>query len=184
MSDPSTIIPNFRVHTAISQVNDEILVSPMSKWALSTYPEQDAGYAWGDFEPVSVIPFTSSPELLGKLVKSTIQISLFHYRAPGAKTLLKKREERRKFLVDKFGKANSRFYHPPSFAFVASTASDYGFFLEEYNHILVEDDGETNLRFIVSPLIGKSDLQPIQKQFPINSAEEKLGQAILYLCKF
>jgi hypothetical protein len=184
MSEQSAIIPKFRIHTAISQLNDEILVAPMSKWALSPYPDEDAGYAWSDFEPVSVIPFASSSELLGKIVKATIQISLFHYRTPEAKTFLEKREVRRKYLVEKFGKDNPRFIHPPSFTYVASTALDFIFFMKEYDHILVEDDGTSSLRFIVGSVIEKSDLQAVQEQFPYNSSDNELGQAIKNLSKF
>jgi hypothetical protein len=180
--DLNIIIPKFRVHVAISQLHDEILVAPMSAWALSPYPEIDAGYAWSDFEPVSVIPFASLPEILGKLVLATTKICLFHYRAPEANALLEKREERRKYLVEKFGKDNPRFYHPPSFSYVASTAPDNVYFIKVYIHILVEDDGEANLRFIVSSSFEQSDLQPILSQFPHNSSDKELGQTILDLC--
>jgi len=182
MLPQNTFIPKFRVHIAISQTNDEILIAPMNKWALSPYPEIDAGYAWSEFEPVSVIPMASSPDIVGKLVIATTKICLFHYRAPEASALLEKREERRKYLVEKFGKDNPRFHHPPSFSYVASTAPDNAYFVKEYIHILVEDDGETNLHFSIGSSFNQSDLQPVQRQFPYNSLDKELGQTILNLC--
>ena len=49
------MVPKFRVNDAISQIHDEILIAPMNAWALSPYPEIDAGYGDNEFEPVSVI---------------------------------------------------------------------------------------------------------------------------------
>ena len=174
MSEQDAVIPKFRVHVAISPENDEILISPLSKFPLSPYPEFDAGYGWSEFEPVSVIPVGSSPERLGELVKATIQISQFYYRAPDADDLLKQREERRKYLVAKFGKENPRFRHPPSFSFVASTATDHDVFTREYDHILVEDGGESNLR-----IFPESNLQSVQRRIPYDSPNKELGQMIL-----
>jgi len=182
MADTNTFVPKFRVHIAVSQKKDEILVAPMNIWALSPYPGIDAGYGWSEFEPVSVIPFMSLPEILGRLVLATIEISRFHYRATEANTLLRKREKRRKYLVNKFGKDNPRFYHPPSFSYVASTAPDNDYFVKEYIHILVEDEREENLVFIVSSSFGQSGLQPSQRQFLHNSSDKELGRVILNLC--
>jgi hypothetical protein len=174
MSEPDAVIPKFRVHVAISRKNAEILVTPLSKFPLSPYPESDAGYGWNEFEPVSVMPFAGSPERLGELVKAAIQISQLHYRAPEADGLLKQREERRKYLVEKFGKGNPRFRHPPSFSFVASTAADYDVYMKEYDHILVEDGGASILR-----LFPESNLHSIHRQISYDSRNKVLGQMIL-----
>ena len=174
MSEQNAVIPKFRVHIAISKENDEILISPLSKSPLTPYPEFDAGYDWSEFEPISVIPFAGSPERLGELVKATIQISQFHYRTPCADDLLKQREERRKYLAAKFGKENPRFRHPPSFSFVASTATDHDVFTREYDHILVEDGGESNLR-----IFPESNLYSVQRRISYDSPNKELGQMIL-----
>ena len=174
MSEQDVVIPKFRVHVAISQANDEILISPLSKFPLSPYPEFDAGYGWNELEPVSVIPVASPPERLGELVKATIQISQFHYRAPHADDLLKLREERRKYLVAKFGKENPRFRHPPSFSFVASTATDLDVFSREYDHILVEDGGGSILR-----IFPESNLHSVQRRISYDSPDKEVGQMIL-----
>jgi len=194
MPDPRTAIPRFRVHVAISEKNDEILVAPMSAWALSPYPEIDAGYAWSDLEPVTVLSFASAPDTVGKIVKAAIQICLFHYRAPEAPALLTRRQQRRDYLVEKFGKEDPRFVHPPSFSYVASTASSFLSYKEDYVHLLVEDDGDSNLRFIDCSLtdetslhaqhwIQVSDLPAIQTHFPSQSSDHDLGQAVLRLCR-
>ena len=178
MSEQDAVIPKFRVHVAISQENNEILISPLSKFPLSPYPEFDAGYDWIEFEPVSVIPVASSPERLGELVKAAIQISQFHYRTPDADDLLKQREERRKYLVAKFGKENPRFRHPPSFSFVASTATDHDVFTKEYDHVLVEDGGGSSLR-----IFPESNLQSVQRLLSYDSPNKELGQMILDMAK-
>ena len=174
MSEQGALIPKFRVHIAISGKNDEILVSPLSKFPLSPDPDFDAGYGWSDFEPVAVMPFAGSPERLGELVKAAIQISQLHYRAPEADDLLKLREERRKYLVARFGRENPRFRHPPSVSFVASTAPDHDAYIKEYDHILVEDGGGTMLR-----LFPETNLNSIHRQIPYNSSNQELGQTIL-----
>jgi hypothetical protein len=174
MSEQDAVIPKFRVHIAISQKNDEILIAPLNKSPISPYPEFDAGYDWSEFEPVSVIPVASSLERLGELVKAAIQISQLHYRAPEADDLLKQREERRKYLVAKFGKENPRFRHPPSFSFVASTAADHDVFTREYDHILVEDGGKSNLR-----IFPESNLHSVQQQISSDRPNKELGQMIL-----
>jgi hypothetical protein len=180
MSLPTTSISDFRVHIAISQVNNEILISPMTKSSLTPYPDIDPGYVWEDFEPVTTITFTSTPELLGKTIKSTIQLSLFHYEAPETKTLLANRDVRREYLIKKFGKNNPRFIHPPSFLFIASTASDYSNFCEKYNHLFIENDRNINIRIVPGSTASTSGIQiPILAQIPFDCPNDILGQKIL-----
>jgi hypothetical protein len=175
-------VPEYRVHLAISSVNNEILVSPLSKHLLSPYFEEKYGYFWSEGEPVSVIPFDSSSIVLGNFVKATIQISKLHYKAPEAAQLLELRKKRREDLIAKFGKGNPRFHQPMwSLQFVASSAVSDKVFQNEYIHLIVEDAQESHLGLLITGSFTKSDLQPYQTQVSATCSDDELGQAILNL---
>jgi hypothetical protein len=51
---------------------------------------------------------------------------------------------------------------------------DHDVFMKEYDHILVEDGGESNLR-----IFPESNLQSVQRRISYDSPNKELGQMIL-----
>lgn len=143
-------IPDFRAHIAVSEERNEIIVAAQMKSADSPYPEIDAGYSWGDFEPVSVSPFNSTHEFLGQRIKAVLLLSKIHYKANATEKLKKEREVRKRYLAKIFGNPDSRLisgkFVDRSYAFIASTASDLKSFWLKYQHFIVEDRGNNQIR--------------------------------------
>jgi hypothetical protein len=154
-------IPDFRVHIAVSKERNEVIVAAQMKSADSPYPEIDAGYSWHDFEPVSVSPLNSKDETLGERVKAVLLLSKIHYKAPATAKLKREREARKRFLAKIFGKSDSRLisgkFVDRSYAFMASRAKDLQSFWKEYEHFIVEDNGDNQIQIGKIYEIGQSE---------------------------
>jgi hypothetical protein len=131
------------------------------KAADSPYPDIDAGYSWHDFEPVSVSPLNSKDSLLGERVKAVLLLSKIHYEASVTAKLKKERESSKRDLAKIFGESDSRLlfgkFVDRSYAFIASRAQDLQSFWKEYEHIIVEDRGDNQIKIGKVYEIGQSE---------------------------
>jgi hypothetical protein len=154
-------IPGFRVHVALSKERNEAIIAAQMKSANSPYPEIDAGYSWHDFEPVSVSPLNSKHNFLGQRVKAVLLLSKNHYKAPATQKLKEEREARKQYLAETFGTPDSRLllgkFVDRSYAFIASRAKDLQSFWLEYEHFIVEDGNENQIRIGKVYEIGQSE---------------------------